>query len=109
MESQAKKSPTYTLGKIATDNFRVEEESSLDNYSLETEETFITKINIEVDYALLELIRSHARDKGMNQREAVLDALQHFFEEHKPSDRPREVIEREKKKMREDKRRKLKV
>ena len=72
------------------------------------EEELITKVTVSVSYKLLDLIRRHARAKGMSQEDAVVSALSTFFEEHEPPERPKEVIERERLKIQQDKRRRLK-
>ncbi len=72
------------------------------------EEELITKVTISVKYQLLDLIRRCTRAKGMSQGDAVVPALSSFFEEHEPPERPKEVIEREQLKMKQDKRRRLK-
>lgn len=105
------------MGKQAKDGFRLGRIStgSLEGGAEETlvatppqEEELITKVTISVNYQLLDLIRRHARAKGMSQGDAVVSALATFFEEHEPPERPKEVIEREKLKMQQDKRRRLK-
>ena len=96
---------TYNLGKIATASFRALDDAKTDTPAEEAE--LITKVTIEANYKLLDLIRRYARAKGMGQGDAVVAALTRFFEEHEPPARPKEVVEREQMKMRQDKRRRL--
>ena len=97
----------YDLGKISTHSFRPPEQTKdkVSNASPKNKEDILTKITTEVDYDLLCLIRGYARDKGMLQKEAILDIFNSFFENHQPSDRPKEVVEREKLRIQQDKRR----
>ena len=97
--------PPYRLGKIATASFRALDDAKTDTPPQEEELT--TKVTIEANYKLLDLIRRYARAKGMGQGEAVVAALNSFFEENKPPARPKEVVQREQMKIRQDKRRRL--
>lgn len=97
----------FSLGKISMSNLEGKAEENL-AAAPPQEEELITKVTISVNYQLLDLIRRHARAKGMSQGDAVISALSNFFEEHVPPKRPQEVVEREKLKMQQDKRRRLK-
>jgi len=96
----------FSLGKISTDSLAgVIEEVPV--AAVPQEEELITKVTISVNYQLLDLIRRHARAKGLPQGDAIVSALSSFFAEHVPPERPQEVVEREKLKMQQDKRRRL--
>lgn len=98
MSKQAKKKLEYGLGKITTSGFespKKEDVLSKDLTEQQQGEIF-TRITIKVDYKLFDLIKRYARDQWMNQGDAVVDALSRFFDEHTPAERPKEVVEREK-------------
>ena len=94
----------YGLGKISATSLSADKNKAIQEKEPKLED-LITRVTIAVNYPLLDLIRRYARDKGMSQGDALIDALARFFEKHPPSERPQEVVEREKEKMSNDKRR----
>ena len=102
MEKRAKNKLEYGLGKITTSGFNSQEKKStpkVDSLDSKKDEEIFTRVTIKVNYKLFDLIKRYARDQWMNQGDAILDALSRFFDEHEPTERPKEVVEREKMKI----------